>query len=211
MPAARGAGRGRSAGRPAAPGSRLPARRPGSGPAPVTVAALALPAPRPQPYGPVPPAARPPRRLLRPQLRGRLLHLPRLDRGVQTAGDGGHGGARRYAGGWHGVGGRGVPATGARRREALSAAPGGSSRAALPRAPGRGRLFIQKRPWEAQARRGPGRLQEHPPAPRRHCRWHPPAAPPAQPPRDSVLPARPPGCHPPLAPLPWGLGEAEEE
>lgn len=175
-----------------------PGPGPGPGPAPVSVGRARLPRPAPRPHGPVPPAARPPRRLLRPQLGGRLLRLPRLDGGLQTAGDRGHGGARRY----HGARGCG---------EAPSAAAGGSSRAALPA--GAGGVFAPSRPSAAQAPRGPD--TRHPPAPRR---GPPPPARARRPLRSAAPRRRPPARSPAtlctrpavrtlLAEHPRGLGD----
>lgn len=109
MPAARGAGRGRAwedlGGAGAAGGPGTGSRLPAPGPAPVTLRRPCSPSrPAPAAHGPVSQAARPPRRLLRPQLRGRLLHLHRLDGGLQPAVDGGYGGTRRYRGAQGGVG-----------------------------------------------------------------------------------------------------------
>lgn len=96
MPAAaRGGERGRAGAELGAAGGSGSA----PGPAPVTLRRLCSPSRlAPAAHGPVSQAARPPRRLLRPQLRGRLLHLHRLDGGVQPAVDGGYGGTRRYPG-----------------------------------------------------------------------------------------------------------------
>lgn len=222
-----GAGGGPGAERGAAGGSRLPARaarRPGPGPAPVTVAALALLARRPRPHGPVPPAARPPRRLRRPQLCGRLLHLPRLDRGVQAAGDRGHGGARRYPGtrGGGRGGGLGVPAEGgavccSRRLPAGGASPGAGAGAGscLPKTAG-GQLGPGA--CGADARPSPTRpasaVCTKLPRRRPGCRVT------ASSPRagfTATLLATPtptrlcPRISAPRAPLAWWLGEAEEE
>lgn len=95
-------------------------------------ATLVLRCPARCPHGPVPAAARPPRRLLWHQLCGWLLHLLRLDRGLPTAGDCGNGGSRRYPEG-RGEGGSGVGRSCQLLRPAAGAALSPGRECCLPR------------------------------------------------------------------------------
>lgn len=152
VPAAPGGGPGRSAGRPAAPGFGS-----GSGPGTCESRWHSPFCPAPAAHGPVSPAARPPCRLLRPQLCGRLLHLPRLDGGLQPAGNSGYGGTRRYPGAPGALGqgcGRAGRQAGAGRRCQLfqTLLAGGAS-------PGSGWAVYPKHPLAAQAPCGPGMLR----------------------------------------------------